>query len=190
MIFSTFLRSSDRPTFTSFLRAIALLQQPRRTLWDEKPTYTHISMNIKHNFNQTNRTTLPIFRVIQQGRSASLIVITGSDVEVISSRILVKREFSPFILRLAVNRIIWFDWANRQTTRSSLLIGRLIKLQAIALWTSEPPEIARISPLQYSWRSWALSSIARYSSGVKRVFVASGRFGALVWVITTIARPK
>jgi hypothetical protein len=58
-----------------------------RTLWDEKPTYTHISMNIKHNFNQTNRTTLPIFRVIQQARSASLIVITGSDVEVISSRI-------------------------------------------------------------------------------------------------------
>ena len=57
------------------------------TLWDEKPTYTHISINIKHNFNQTNRTTLPIFRVIQQGRSASLIVITGSDVEVISSRI-------------------------------------------------------------------------------------------------------
>jgi hypothetical protein len=58
-----------------------------RTLWDEKPTYTHISINIKHNFNQTNRTTLPIFRVIQQVRSASLIVITGSDVKVISSRI-------------------------------------------------------------------------------------------------------
>jgi hypothetical protein len=58
-----------------------------RTLWDEKPTYTHISMNIKHNFNQTNRTTLPIFRVIQEARSASLIVITGNDVEVISSRI-------------------------------------------------------------------------------------------------------
>ena len=58
-----------------------------RTLWDEKPTYTHISIKIKHNFNPTNRTTLPIFRVIQQARSASLIVITGSDVEVISSRI-------------------------------------------------------------------------------------------------------
>jgi hypothetical protein len=57
------------------------------TLSDEKPTYTHISINIKHNFNQTNRTTLPIFRVIQQARSASLIVITGSDVEVISSGI-------------------------------------------------------------------------------------------------------
>jgi hypothetical protein len=56
------------------------------TLWNEKSTYTHISINIKHNLNQTNRTTLPIFKVIQQARSPSLIVITGSDVEVISSR--------------------------------------------------------------------------------------------------------
>ncbi|MCC3462225.1 MAG: hypothetical protein JGK26_20815 [Microcoleus sp. PH2017_27_LUM_O_A] len=31
--------------------------------WDEKPTHTHIGINIKHNFNQTNCTTLPIFRV-------------------------------------------------------------------------------------------------------------------------------
>jgi hypothetical protein len=36
------------------------------TSWDEKPTYTHISINVKHNFNQANCTTLPVFRVIQQ----------------------------------------------------------------------------------------------------------------------------
>ena len=91
---------------------------------------------------------------------------------VFSSRITCSRESLPFMLRLAVIRIIWLAWAYRQTTRSSLVTAnptssnriKRIEIKSSQPLAARPPARTRECPRKlWSTRKFGLADL-RYES--------------------------